>query len=187
MRKAPSSTTTTNHQPTLATPVDDRAPPAGALTVKTSSATPTMATSDVQEGKARAGHSAEDVYPYNPSPRLRKSASWQSDSSARNYITPDIVAKVTGRARYAEDFRADGMLFCKLLLSPSVRTRACGASTPARALALPGVRAILTADDVPELGGTDRALPDQRAAVRGRADPGRGRGRARRSPPRRSS
>ena len=34
------------------------------------------------------------------------------------YSTPDLVAKVTGRAKYAEDFRAEGMLFAKLLLSP---------------------------------------------------------------------
>jgi hypothetical protein len=26
-----------------------------------------------------------------------------------NYTTPDLVAKVTGRAKYSEDFRADGM------------------------------------------------------------------------------
>ena len=36
----------------------------------------------------------------------------------KNYTTPDLYAKVTGRAKYAEDFRAEGMLFCKLLLSP---------------------------------------------------------------------
>jgi CO/xanthine dehydrogenase Mo-binding subunit len=36
----------------------------------------------------------------------------------QNYTTPDLVAKVTGQAKYAEDYRADGMLFCKLLLSP---------------------------------------------------------------------
>ena len=36
----------------------------------------------------------------------------------KNYQTPDLVAKVTGRAKYAEDYRADGMLFAKLLLSP---------------------------------------------------------------------
>ena len=36
----------------------------------------------------------------------------------QNYTTPDLVAKVTGKAKYAEDFRAEGMLFCKLLLSP---------------------------------------------------------------------
>jgi xanthine dehydrogenase molybdenum-binding subunit len=70
-----------------------------------------------------------------------------------NYVTPDIVAKVTGRARYAEDFRADGMLFCKLMLSerPHARVRGIDSS---RALALPGVRVILTAADVPQLGGT---------------------------------
>ena len=70
-----------------------------------------------------------------------------------DYVTPDIVAKVTGRARYAEDFRADGMLFCKLMLSerPHARVRAIDTS---RAMRLEGVRAILTPDDVPQLGGT---------------------------------
>ena len=29
----------------------------------------------------------------------------------QNYVTPDLVAKVTGQAKYAEDFRVDGMLF----------------------------------------------------------------------------
>ena len=66
-----------------------------------------------------------------------------------NYTPPDLVAKVTGRAKYAEDFRADGMLFCKLLLSPMphARVRRIDASA---ALAMPGVRAILTADELPE-------------------------------------
>ena len=52
-----------------------------------------------------------------------------------NYVTPDIVAKVTGRARYAEDFRADGMLFCKLMLSerPHARVRAIDTSRAMRA------------------------------------------------------
>ena len=34
----------------------------------------------------------------------------------QNYQTPDMIAKVTGRSKYAEDYRADGMLFTKLLL-----------------------------------------------------------------------
>ncbi|MEP7117734.1 MAG: xanthine dehydrogenase family protein molybdopterin-binding subunit [Acidobacteriota bacterium] len=74
-----------------------------------------------------------------------------------NYTTPDLVAKVTGRARYAEDFRVDGMLFCKLLLSPVPhgRVRHLGLE---RALALPGVRGVITAADLPELPGTERAL-----------------------------
>jgi CO/xanthine dehydrogenase Mo-binding subunit len=77
-----------------------------------------------------------------------------------DYQTPDLRAKVTGRARYAEDFRAEGMLFCKLLLSPQphARVRRLDAS---RALALPGVRAVLTADDLPDLGGAERALTNE--------------------------
>ena len=36
----------------------------------------------------------------------------------KDFTPPDVVAKVTGRAKYAEDFRAEGMLFLKLFLSP---------------------------------------------------------------------
>ncbi|MEW6323538.1 MAG: xanthine dehydrogenase family protein molybdopterin-binding subunit, partial [Acidobacteriota bacterium] len=65
-----------------------------------------------------------------------------------DYTTPDLIAKVTGRAKYAEDFRAEGMLFVKLLLSPRphARVRRLDASA---ALAMPGVHAILTAEDFP--------------------------------------
>ena len=66
----------------------------------------------------------------------------------QNYTTPDLRAKVTGRSKYAEDFRAEGMLFAKLLLSPFPHARIRSIDTSA-ALAMPGVRAILTADDVP--------------------------------------
>jgi len=66
----------------------------------------------------------------------------------KNYQTPDLYAKVTGQAKYAEDFRADGMLFCKLLLSPMPHARVRRIDSRA-ALALPGVKAILTADDLP--------------------------------------
>ena len=68
-----------------------------------------------------------------------------------NYTTPDIVAKVTGQAKYAEDYRADGMLFAKLLLSPMphAHVRRIDAS---EALKMPGVHAILTADDIPVVG-----------------------------------
>ena len=68
----------------------------------------------------------------------------------KNYSTPDLVAKVTGRAKYAEDFRAEGMLFTKLLLSPMPNGRVRNLDTSA-ALAMPGVEAILTADDLPEV------------------------------------
>ncbi|MDX6532134.1 MAG: xanthine dehydrogenase molybdenum-binding subunit [Blastocatellia bacterium] len=66
----------------------------------------------------------------------------------KNYVTADLHAKVTGQAKYAEDFRAEGMLFCKLLLSPLPHARVRHIDTSA-ALAMPGVKAILTADDLP--------------------------------------
>jgi len=66
----------------------------------------------------------------------------------KNYQTPDLYAKVTGQAKYAEDFRAEGMLFCKLLLSPMPHARVKRIHSDA-ALAMPGVKAILTADDLP--------------------------------------
>jgi hypothetical protein len=65
-----------------------------------------------------------------------------------NYIPQDLEAKFTGRARYAEDFRADGMLFAKLLLSPMPHARIVNIDTSA-ALAMDGVKAVLTAADVP--------------------------------------
>jgi xanthine dehydrogenase molybdenum-binding subunit len=66
----------------------------------------------------------------------------------KNYTTPDLYAKVTGQAKYAEDFRAEGMLFCKLLLSPMPHARVKRIHADA-ALAMPGVKAILTANDLP--------------------------------------
>ena len=54
----------------------------------------------------------------------------------KNYTTPDLVAKVTGKAKYAEDYRAEGMLFVKLLLSPMPHARVRSVDATA-ALALP--------------------------------------------------
>ena len=76
-----------------------------------------------------------------------------------NYVPADHVAKVTGRAKYAEDFRAEGMLFAKLLLSPMPHARVRSIDTSA-ALAMPGVRAIITADDVPNQPG-EKALTNE--------------------------
>lgn len=74
----------------------------------------------------------------------------------KNYTTPDMMAKVTGRSKYAEDFRAEGMVFAKLLLSPMphARVRRIDASA---ALAMPGVEGILTADDIPEAAAPQEA------------------------------
>ena len=99
----------------------------------------------------------------------------------QNYTTPDLVAKVTGKAKYAEDYRVEGMLFAKLLVSPMPHARVTRLDT-SKALAMPGVKAILTADDMPgaAAGATlgegvqatraGRTRPDERAALPGRAD-----------------
>src|SRR5512139_2375123 len=55
----------------------------------------------------------------------------------QNYVTPDLVAKVTGTARYSEDHRAAGMLFTRLLLSPMPHARVTKLDLSA-ALAMPG-------------------------------------------------
>jgi xanthine dehydrogenase molybdenum-binding subunit len=66
----------------------------------------------------------------------------------KDYTTPDLYAKVTGQAKYAEDYHVDGMLWAKLLLSPlpHARVKRIDART---ALAMPGVKAMLTADELP--------------------------------------
>src|ERR1700689_3914186 len=66
----------------------------------------------------------------------------------KDYQTPDLSSTVTGQAKYAEDYHADGMLFCKLLLSPLPHARVKHIDTR-EALAMPGVKAILMADELP--------------------------------------
>ncbi len=103
----------------------------------------------------------------------------------KNYTTADLYAKVTGQAKYAEDFRADGMLFCKLLLSPLPHARVTHLDTSA-ALAMPGVKAILTAGRTSPSGrlhhrqrhghksqSESRASHDHPAALPGRTHPRR--------------
>jgi len=66
----------------------------------------------------------------------------------KDFTPPDVEGKVTGAARYAEDFRKEGMVFARLLTSPlpSGRVLRIDAS---EALAMEGVLDIITADDLP--------------------------------------
>ena len=72
-----------------------------------------------------------------------------------DFTPPDIFGKVTGQARYAEDFRADGMVFCRTYCSPMAHARVVRIDTSAAA-AMDGVVGILTPDEVP---GPDGAAP----------------------------
>jgi xanthine dehydrogenase molybdenum-binding subunit len=67
----------------------------------------------------------------------------------KDFVPVDVTAKVTGRAKYAEDFRADGMVFCKTLTSPIPHAKIRRVDVSA-ALKMKGVLGILTADDVPQ-------------------------------------
>ena len=72
-----------------------------------------------------------------------------SPSSARARLRPDGLDKVTGRAKFGADATAPGMLIGKILRSPHAhaRIRSIDAS---KALALPGVKAVVTRDDFKE-------------------------------------
>ena len=65
----------------------------------------------------------------------------------KNFTPPDVLAKVTGQAKYAEDFRAEGMVFCRFLPSPfpHARIKSLDAS---EALKMEGVIGILTEADI---------------------------------------
>jgi xanthine dehydrogenase molybdenum-binding subunit len=88
----------------------------------------------------------------------------------KDYATADLYAKVTGQAKYAEDYHADGMLFCKLLLSPLPHARVKHFDL-GHALAMPGVRAILTADELPPPADT---LTDNGTVIRANPNSERG-------------
>jgi selenium-dependent xanthine dehydrogenase len=60
----------------------------------------------------------------------------------------DIVERVTGRAKYTDDYVFDGMLFARTLRSRYPHARILSIDTSA-AKAFPGVHAVLTAADVP--------------------------------------
>jgi CO/xanthine dehydrogenase Mo-binding subunit len=74
---------------------------------------------------------------------------------------PDGPEKVTGQVQYVADIKPKGMLHAKLLRSPHAHAKIVKIDTT-RAKALPGVRAVLTARDIPEL---KRKAPTRAHAV----------------------
>lgn len=66
----------------------------------------------------------------------------------KDFTPSDVRAKVTGGARYAEDFRVQGMVYARLLTSPAPHARIRNLDL-SRALEMPGVVGVMTADDVP--------------------------------------
>ena len=64
-------------------------------------------------------------------------------------IRHDGVDKVIGRAKYGADYAFPGMLHGKVLRSPHAHAKLKSINT-AKALKLPGVKAVVTAADLPE-------------------------------------
>jgi CO/xanthine dehydrogenase Mo-binding subunit len=69
-------------------------------------------------------------------------------------IRPDGMDKVTGRAVFAADTRASGMLWGKIKRSPHAHARIISIDT-SKAAALPGVKAVLTAEDFPVIASEE--------------------------------
>ena len=68
-------------------------------------------------------------------------------------IRHDGVDKVTGRALYGADFQAAGLLHGRVLRSPHAHAQIKSIDT-SRAEAYPGVKAVVTAKDFPQVGDT---------------------------------
>ncbi len=65
----------------------------------------------------------------------------------KNFTPPDIHAKVTGKAKYAEDFRADGMVFIKTFPSPMPHAEIKSIDV-SKAKKMPGVVGVLLPSEV---------------------------------------
>lgn len=75
----------------------------------------------------------------------------------KDFTPPDVLGKVTGKAKYAEDFRADGMVFARVYTSPMAHGRVTNIDTSAID-DMDGVVGILTPDDVPEVEAPNAAI-----------------------------
>jgi xanthine dehydrogenase YagR molybdenum-binding subunit len=101
--------------------------------------------------KLRSGESSEEEYQVIETTRL---PGWHADAGlaivGRFLARVEGEEKVTGRARYAADIRLPGLLYARVLRSPLPHARLQRLDTT-RAQALPGVRAVLSAANAPEI------------------------------------
>src|SRR5262245_60059594 len=74
-------------------------------------------------------------------------------------LRPDGIDKVTGRARYGADAFAPGQLVGRVLRSPHAHARIKKIDT-SKAEKLPGVKAVITSADLPDLTNGDHGMYD---------------------------
>ena len=75
----------------------------------------------------------------------------------KNFTPPDIHAKVTGAAKYAEDFRADGMVFLKTFPSPMPHARVKSIDV-SKAKKMPGFVGVLLPSEVKQPADAGHAI-----------------------------
>ncbi len=83
----------------------------------------------------------------------------------QSLLRVDGREKVTGQTRYAADLKLPGLIHGRMLFSRFPHARILGIDC-ARARALPGVQAVLTATDLPNLKPFGMVLADQEVIVR---------------------
>ncbi len=82
-----------------------------------------------------------------------------SSPSARAPCAPDGIDKVTGRAKYGADHNLPGQLTGLILRSPHAHAKIKKIDT-SKAEKLAGVKAVLTAADLPDLTNGDQGMFD---------------------------
>ncbi|MDQ3702843.1 MAG: xanthine dehydrogenase family protein molybdopterin-binding subunit, partial [Chloroflexota bacterium] len=105
--------------------------------------------------KLRSGEGSEDEYKVVETSAVPR---WGRDAVlsvvGRPHPRVEGEAKVTGRARYAYDVRLPGLLYTRVLRCPLPHARIRRIDT-SRAAALPGVRAVLSSANAPEISWYD--------------------------------
>ena len=124
-----------------------------------------------QRGSGREHLPVHRIRRHHPRPRERGdgAASDHRDGAAgpgpgggvgESPLRPDGVPKLRGEFDYAQDLRAEGMLWAATVRSPHARARIVSIDL-APALAIGGVHACLTSDDVPGRATFGLEHPDQ--------------------------
>lgn len=99
-----------------------------------------------------------------PAPQLQ-TGSWQV---GRTHRKVDAMERMRGVLRYTDDLVLPGMLHAKIKRSPHAHARIVSID-PSRALAMPGVFAVVTGKDFPTPYGIIPWTPDETALANGKA------------------
>jgi selenium-dependent xanthine dehydrogenase len=111
-------------------------------------------------GVLRAVRSAVHEYQTGqPLPQVENETIAPLQAIGHSYPRPDAVAKVTGAARFADDYVFPGMLYGATLRAAYPHARILSLDS-SKAAALPGVHAVLTYQDVPGRNRHGLVFPD---------------------------